>query len=338
MNPAPDTSGGRGGQWLGYLLAAACLLWVFHDIRWRDLFANVRAMNWWLLIPAIAADIGSYLSQGARWSLLLRPLGRLSVLKATQAVYAGLFVNEVLPLRTGEILRGYLAMRWTSLPVAAIFSSMLIERFLDGVWIVLAIGGVMLTVPLPRYLVDAEEFLALAVFALAALLAFVLMRKRRAAPGAPRPAHGLRARLSHLVEHTGSALRLIGGARSIYPAAALSALLLALQAVSFWLVMEAYHLNLSLWHGTVVFLIVHFGTMVPGAPSNVGIYQFFTVVGLSLFHVDKTLATGFSVVVFLILTMPLWAIGLVAFARAGLSLRTIRAELATLARPWQTPP
>jgi hypothetical protein len=59
----------------------------------------------------------------------------------------------------------------------------------------------------------------------------------------------------------------------------------------------------------------------------VGTYQFFTVLGLTQFAVDKTTATGFSVVVFLILTVPLWVIGILAFGRAGLSLHQVRAGM-----------
>ena len=59
--------------------------------------------------------------------------------------------------------------------------------------------------------------------------------------------------------------------------------------------------------GLAVFIIVHLGTLVPGAPANVGSYQFFTVLGLTLFGVEKAAAAGFSFVVFTVLTAPLWA-------------------------------
>ena len=341
MSSVAESSSGGGKAWIGYIVAAGCLVWVFHDVRWSNLFAGVKAMTWWLLVPAIAADIGSYVAQGARWSLLLRPLGHLSILKATQAIYAALFTNEVLPLRVGEVLRGYLASRWTSLSMTRIFSSILVERFLDGVWMVLAFGVVVLAVPLPRYLVDAEVILAFVIFAAAALFIYLVIRKERqigegARPEAAAPS-GSGGRLSRLIELVAAALRSIGGAPSFYGAAALSGLLLVLQVLSFWLVMEAYGMSLSLWHGAAVFLIVHLGTMVPSAPSNLGTYQFFTVLGLMLFDVDKTVATGFSVVVFLILTIPLWIVGLVAFGRAGLDLRTVREEAANLTKHWRSP-
>lgn len=335
MSSNSETSS-RSTAWIGYAVAVACLVWVFHDVRWSDLFAHIKTMTWWLLVPAIAADIGSYLAQGARWSLLLRPLGRLSILKATQAIYAGLFINEVLPLRVGELLRGYLASRWASLSMTRIFSSILVERLLDGIWIVLALGVVVLTVPLPSYLVEAEEVLAMVIFAAAALFVYLVIRKGRQMEAGALPGSG--GRLSRLLEPAANALRSIGGAPSFYGASVVSGLLLALQVLSFWLVMEAYGISLSIWHGAAVLLILHLGTMVPGAPSNLGTYQFFTVLGLMLFGVDKTVASGFSVVVFLILTIPLWVIGVFAFGKAGLNLRTVREEAANLRQQWRTPP
>jgi len=94
--------------------------------------------------------------------------------------------------------------------------------------------------------------------------------------------------------------------------------------------MLAWGLKLSFWVGAVVYLIVRLGTAVPNAPANVGTYQFFTVVGLTLFGVDKPTATGFSLAVFLVLTIPLWALGLLALRRSGTTLFALRHEINAL--------
>ena len=82
-----------------------------------------------------------------------------------------------------------------------------------------------------------------------------------------------------------------------------------------------------LFGGIAVFLIVHLGTALPSAPANIGTYQFFTVLGLTLLGVDKTSAAGFSLVVFALLSAPLWALGFWAFGRSGLTLFDVRARL-----------
>jgi hypothetical protein len=48
------------------------------------------------------------------------------------------------------------------------------------------------------------------------------------------------------------------------------------------------------------------------------------VLGLSVFQVEKTTATGFSIFAFIALTLPLLFLGMAALVRSGLSLRTMR--------------
>ena len=69
-------------------------------------------MNWWWVIPAVACHRASYVSEGVRWHYLLRPVGNLPVVRATEAIYVGLFANEVTPMRFGELVRTCLASRW----------------------------------------------------------------------------------------------------------------------------------------------------------------------------------------------------------------------------------
>lgn len=313
----------------GYLIAAACLVWVFHDVRWSELFRDVRGMNWWWVAAAVGFDILSYVCQGFRWQLLLLATGRISVWRTTQAIYAGLFINEILPLRIGEIVRTCLVSQWLSTGLAAVVPSILAERFFDAVWLALAMGVTAVLLPLPGYLLQAANVLGAGVLVAVGVFVYAAVRGREAAlegiPGTATPG-GLHERATHLLKRLSSGLHQIGRSRYFYASFGVSALVLVFQILAFWLVMLAYGLKAPVWAGAVTLLIVHVGTALPGAPSNIGTYQFFCVVGLTLFGVDKTVATGFSVVVFLLLTVPLWAIGSIAFGRAGLTVRQVTRE------------
>src|SRR5262249_37888116 len=98
-------------------------------------------------------------------------------------------------------------------------------------------------------------------------------------------------------------------------------------AMAFCFVMKAYALSFSFWIGVAVFLIVRIGTAIPNAPANVGTFQFFVVAGLTFFGLDKTSAAAFSLVVFLVFTVPLWLIGFFALSRTGLTLTNVRVRI-----------
>jgi uncharacterized protein (TIRG00374 family) len=314
---------------LGYLLAAAGLIWVLHDVHPEKLLEGLIGVNWGLVAPALACDVLSYVFQGWRWRLLLRPVGEISTLRTTQAIYAGLFTNETLPMRIGELARAWLVSRWVSARFLAVIPSLVVERLFDGVWVAIGIGLTASFAPLPKSLLAAGETFGAIIILAVALCAFLAFRKRGSDTERARlrflnwrPLRGI----ASLLERLGDGLRETGRTRAFYLAFALSPVFILLQMLAYWLIMLGYGLRLSFWVGMAVFLIVHLGTAIPNAPGNVGSYQFFTVLGLTLFGVDKTRATGFSLLVFALLTLPLIVIGFIALSRSGTTLTEIRRE------------
>ncbi|MGZ5514873.1 MAG: lysylphosphatidylglycerol synthase transmembrane domain-containing protein [Candidatus Aminicenantales bacterium] len=313
-----------------YVVAAAGLLWVFHDVEWAKLLKNITGLDWTWVALGVLVDVLSYAAQGVRWRLLLKPLGNISVLQTTQAVYASLFFNEVVPFHLGEIARAYPISRWMAAPLVAVIPSMALERLFDGIWIAVGIGITAIFVPLPRNLLEAGDLFGLAMLALSAVLVYLLVRKAREprpeAPGRLRrwgPARWINANLMRLED----GLRSIGFSWLSAAAFAVSFLVLLFPALSFWFILAAYGLRLSFWVGGAVFLIVRFGTVLPGAPGNLGLYQVFCVLGLTLFGVDKTAAAGFSIVVYVLLSIPLWVLGFLALSRTGMTLASIKAKI-----------
>jgi uncharacterized protein (TIRG00374 family) len=315
---------------IGYFLAVICLIWVFHDVQFNRLIQEMRAMKAGWILPAVFFDILSYFSQGLRWQLLLQPVGRLSSLRATQAIYAGLFTNEILPLRVGELVRAYLISRWLSVQFLKIVPSMMIERLFDGIWLGIGIGVTALFVHLPTDIIDAAEIMGVVVLLGIALFVFLIFKKKNTLKQKPNNTSlkwKMFGFINKFIEQIADEIRRIGISGYFYSSFFASAFILIFQIIAFWLIMIAYHLDLSLWVSAAVLLIVHFGTALPNAPSNVGTYQFFCVVGLTLFGIDKTTATGFSVIVFIILTIPLWLIGLLAIKNSGMKFKAIQADI-----------
>jgi uncharacterized membrane protein YbhN (UPF0104 family) len=309
-------------QILGYVLGVGGLIWVFHDVRFGSMLASMRRMKWIWVAPAILSDILSYVIQGIRWRYLLRPVVSPSPLKTTQAIYAGLFTNEVVPLRVGELVRAYLISRWTGARVLVVVPSIVTERVFDGIWLAIAIGITAMFVALPRDLVAGGMLLGVLVTAGAAWFLFLVHRHRSGEHGESSDAS--------MVSQVGEGVGRIGLTPDSYASFFLSPLILVFQGVALWLMMIAYGLSVSPWAGMAVFLMVHLGTALPNAPSNIGTYQFFCVVGLTLFGFEKSVAAGFSLVAFFFLTLPLWVLGSLAIARSNMTLPSLRYEVAHL--------
>lgn len=333
-----SANGARLKRLLGYLFALACLVWVFHDIHPRRLLATMRIENWWFVALSVIFDVLTYILQGGRWTLLLKPVGRLRPVKATQAVYVGLFTNEVVPLRFGEVVRAFLASRWMNARMGAVVPSMVVERFLDALCLAVGFGLAALYVPLPKDLLNAGDILGAIVLIASAGFGWIVIRRERelehARPGDHAQTESgpasVRVSLSRMVTGLAAGLREIGLSRNLYISAIFSGAMLACQGLAVWFIMLACGLRLSILAAGVVVVVVRLGTAIPNAPANVGSFQFFTVVALGLFGVDKTVAAAFSILDFAVLTAPLWIIGLFALTRTGMSLSRIRTEIGNL--------
>ncbi|MBI1750529.1 MAG: flippase-like domain-containing protein [Acidobacteria bacterium] len=317
-------------QWLGYLLAAACLAWVLHDIHPERAFRDLPSLRWGWVAAGVGCDLLSYVAQGLRWKLLLLPVGRVRVSQCVRAIYAGLFVNEVLPLRAGELLRAHLVARDAGLPFPVVLTLVGVERLLDGVLMALAIGVVSLHVPLPGSMKRAAEAFGLVILLL--LLGFIVLlcvleRRHLARMRSGQPSGQTETRLGRVLE----GLRVQAKAPSFYVAAVASSLIPAGQILALWAMTNAFGFGLTLWAAAAVLIIINLGVAVPNAPANAGSYQFFCVFGLTLLGVEKSRAAGFSIAGYLLLTLPFLLLGFLALVRSGLNVSGLSGQVRRLA-------
>lgn len=326
VSELPDHSGHRRiRSLLRWATAAVCLAWVFQDIEGNVLAGQFKEMRWTWAVAAILADMGSYFFEATRWRYLLRSLGSLPILRGVQSIYAGLFINEVLPMRAGDLIQGYLGSRFVGAPFASVLPAQVVGAVIDGLWIALAIGVVAILVPMPAGFEALAHWFGVGMAILTMLVVAILLPRARSIANWARPTRsGWRGKLTAFLAQSADGLASIRPIPDLAAAFAASIGIPLLQALAFWFAMKACRVDLPFLAAAAVFLIVHLGTAIPNAPSNLGSYQLLTVLGLRMFGVEKTQAAGFSVAVFLLLTAPFWIAGPIALARAGLSLKSIR--------------
>lgn len=319
---------------LVYCIAAAALCWVFHDVNFGSLKKEFFNIVWPLAILGMVVDIGRYITQSIRWNLLLRPFGKISLFKTFQALYAGIFLNLILPLRVGEVARAYLASRFADARFPSVVSSMFVEYLFDVIWLAVGIGAIALAVPLPGNVMLAARILGVVVLAAVALFVFLLFfrtsdKPSAAAGPASRPGRLVGSILSFL-NTIRKGLQVIGRSGRFWVSLFVSAFDIVFHIVAFWILMHAYGIHQPLIVAAAILLFIFVGLIVPNAPSNVGTFQFLCVLGLLAFGVDKTTAGGFSVFFFVIVNIPQVVIGWLAFMKSGEKLNEILARIALL--------
>ena len=308
-------------QLLGYGLSIGCLVWVLHGYAIKGLPHEIHSLDWRWVSIAILADLAVYVAHGWRWNTLLAPVVRLRFWRTVQTIYIGLFANEVLPLRAGELIRCYLLAHWNDLRLSLSFASAAVERLIDGVWMLLAFlitAGFVKGIP--KDLIILVRILgALIVLGAAALLWIMSSR---------REAHAVEgeSRWSATLRHVVEGLQLMGNPRTLGATTLISMLYLLLQVVVVYALMKSYGLDLSFWVAAGVLAIIRVATVVPNAPGNIGLLNAACVLALRLFDVETNDAKTFSFILWGAQALPLLLGGAIATALTGMNIGELHAR------------
>jgi uncharacterized protein (TIRG00374 family) len=307
------------------LVSILCLVWSLKDVKLGALKDDLLTMNWWWVGLAVAADIGVYCWHAWRWRLLLHPVEPVTFWQTVRAIYVGLFANEVLPFRAGEIIRCYLMSRWTPLPFSVSISSALIERIFDGIWLCLCLVLALNIVPHHghlRYLRDTGYVMAGVVFLGAALLALAMFRRDQTHAALSGDGKVWKRHLRVLIDD----LSLIGHSRYLYLAFLQSLPYLLLQVIPIYASFKGYGFDdLTLRDAFALMVILRMGSAVPQAPGNLGLFQFLTKTSLvRMYHVVPVEAERFSLVLWGIVTLPLLIGGAIALSITGARIGELR--------------
>ena len=324
--------------WFGYAISAACLVYVLHGFHVKRAIEQLADVSWRWVVLGIAFDIASYVVQALRWKLLLAPFGRVKMRDATRAVFAGLFANLIFPLRPGELLRSYLVSKAEDIGFVSVVGSVLVERLIDLVVTTAGLGVMLLIVSAPARFRHAANALGIVTLVLLGLFIAMILYIELRFGGDPRRMSGGKRMPGKLMSAL-IGLHAMGTSPSFYPAVFTSLLMPFCQVLALWALMRSYGWGLPFLAAVVVLLVINLGVSLPNAPANVGSYQFFCVLGLNIFEVEKNTAAGFSFFAFFMLTIPFLFLGFYAVIRSGLSMRSMREQMIRLpseARATQT--
>jgi len=304
---------------MGYCLSAVCLAWVLHGYQFNELLPAIRTLDWGWVTIAVLSDLSVYVVHGWRWNTLLEPVARLRLTRTVQAIYIGLFANEILPLRVGEVIRCYLLAHWNNLNLSVTLASVGVERLIDGFWMIAAFLITTTYVKgIPPDLNYLVRLIGVLLISGAVILVWVVKHKQHAHSviGETKFAAALR----HMVE----GLHVMGNPRTMGRTALISLFYLLLQYFTVYALMRAYRLDYSFWVACGVLTIVRLATVVPNAPGNIGLGNLACVMAMKLFELGENDAKTFSIILFGALTLPLLIGGAVATALTGSNIGELR--------------
>ena len=304
---------------IGIAFSALALFLIFQSVDDpAELIGALRRANYLWLIPAALLLVATMWVRGLRWMELLNR--RLPAARAFSISNVGNLLNNVLPLRLGELSRAYLASRNSSISVMQSLSTVIVERLLDVLFVFAMLLLVFPLVPNGGPLVDVgTPVAAMAVIGVVGMFIAAAVRER---------VMGLAARLTAwlkpslrevLLHRADDFLRGVSAAsgRQLVNALILSAVLWVGYAVICYMTLLAFVPEAKWYMGVFTNCALALGLTLPSSPSGAGIYEAAGVFALGLFDVPTEVAFAFTLVLHVATFLEVAVFGVIGLDREG---------------------
>jgi uncharacterized protein (TIRG00374 family) len=315
------------------------LLWfVLKDVDVGQVVSEIARGNFLLLAASISVATFGFLIRAFRWKVLLAPVRRDTALRSRFAgVSIGFMANNVLPARVGEFARAYALSRLEPVSATAAFGSLVVERFMDGVILLLFLVVPVLTPGFPSVeALSQGSGRAMFQFAIALVVGVLLFLVVMAAlPGlfisvAERITAFLPERLRDKV--MGAVRGLLGSIaimrdpRLLAAGFAWSLFFWTWHGLSFWLGMLAFGIDTGFVSAIFTEAVVGFGVAIPSAPGFFGTFHFAANFALTtVYGVPEAESLAFAFAYHFGGWIPITVIGLWFAWQLGLSLGDVGA-------------
>jgi uncharacterized protein (TIRG00374 family) len=318
---------------VGLAVGVVLLALAFKGVDPRSLTAALARTDLRLVILGLVTVVATTAAKASRWGLLFYPSHRnLRFRKLLSAIVIGQMLNFLLPARLGELARAYLIGEAEGQPKLFALGTIVVEKLLDGLMLLLLLGLLFLVMPLPDWLrlPGATTGLALAGL-LAAVLVLTGQRERilgamdrfcQLVPILERL--GLRQRLGVLADGLSS----LGASNANVRLLAWSVGIWVLAVLSNYLTLLALRIQVTpLAASLFVLAVIHLGLVVPSSPARIGVFQYICVLALSVFGVERSLALAYGFVLHFIVVLPIIFAGIFCLWKENFNLYRLAREV-----------
>jgi len=330
------------------LLALGLLAWFLRGTNFTDVWFQVQRVRADLLLVSVLAICLTFVARTIRWRYLLSPLGDTRFRTVFRSTVIGFGALAVLPVRAGDVIRPYLLARQERLPVTSVFATVVMERVLDlvAVLVLLAVyvwGFAGLT-DLPARLLNPIKFSATVAAAVAAALLVIMWvlathpeRIGGLAAALARVLPGkLSDRVGSLASTFSSGFAAARSVRQLLLAVAWSFALWLLIAAQAWTVTIAFGIPMPFPGTFLLQSMLVIGVAVP-TPGGVGSFHEAYRLGVTTFFgASRDQAVAAALVTHAISFIPPVLGGILFMAQDGLSFGRLE-DLASSARDKKGP-
>jgi uncharacterized protein (TIRG00374 family) len=309
---------------VGLAITAICMYIAVRGVDFDDAAQALRDSDLVWLLPALPVFAAAIVLRGVRWWALYDAEQRPPLRAVMYGLLVGYFFNNILPARAGEAARVIaLHSRAKRTSRAEIIATVVVERVFDMLALLLILLCAYPWLPEISWLRNAAILGAIVTVILAVLIVLIVRYDARAVHWLLSPLRRIRRPgFAERVEEAAiNATRGLVALRNPVIAVRGFALTVAswvVLAISYWILMDAFHLDLPFAAAILVTVAVNLSLVLPSSPAALGVFEAATIIALDAFKVPQAEALSYALVLHLLNLVPFLLIGAVLLGPAAL--------------------
>jgi glycosyltransferase 2 family protein len=317
---------------LSLLLAAALLAFFFRGVDWSAMGRAMRAADPLYLAGVVGITLATYAARAWRWGFLLAPLARVPFLRLLSATFVGFMTGLLIP-RAQEVVRPYLVARRHPISIPAAFASVVLERLMDAITVLLLFALYLYVLPTPEAqtrgpLIAALKVAGAAAGAFALAILGVLLAWHRHSERAMGVAEWvMRPFPARFAGAVSRAVRSFGDGLAVLKASPPHLAAILAQSAVVWLLLalgvhwnnRAFGLNLPFHTAFLILAFLTVGVAIPTPGTVGGFHAFYRAALTEAYGVDNDVAAAAGIASHALSNLPVLILGLAFLGREGLT-------------------
>jgi uncharacterized protein (TIRG00374 family) len=285
--------------WAGLLISLGALFLAFRGLHWAEVGSALRDANYLLLLPAAVVMFFSLYFRAIRWGVLFHPRTDLRVGALMGTMNIGYSVNNLLPLRVGELVRAYLIGDGERVSTAHALSTIVVERVLDVLTVVLMLVLLLPFVDMPAWAATPALVAGVGFLVLAVLLATLSLARQWALTivdwCARRFPARYQGRLHEAAESVMEGFGVLSKPAVLARGVGWSFASWFASALMMFIVQQAFDLGVGFEAAPFVLATTSLAMLVPASPGYIGTFELVAIKGLeNVFDVSRSAAASYS--------------------------------------------
>lgn len=315
--------------WVGIGISLIFLYFAVKNIEFDKLLKVISEINYFYIVPTIFFTIFTYIIRAWRWRYFFKHVKPIKFHSLFSAVMIGFMANNVLPARIGEFIRADCIGRKENISRSMSFATIVLERVFDGFSVLFLFVVTLFFCPYPPYITRIGYIAAAIYLVITAISISLRIWKKQFIRLIELLCNRLSDRIGKaIVKHTHSFIGGFDVLKNGWDIAIIffySLILWIVSAISFYIMILGCNINHITFIGAIFILImVAIGIAIPSSPGYVGTFQYFIILALSVFNVDKTTALSYSIVLHAIQFVVPTVIGWIYLCKEHISFKEIK--------------